>query len=274
MKPNSPLTHFKSIESEDAAYWLGFFTADGCVSDCGIIALGLSSIDFSHLEKFKDFIGTSNKITTYYDKRFGSGYSTVRFRNKGMAADLAEYGVVPRKTGNCKYYYGIRSDLERHYCRGLVDGDGFIGANGDIGICGDVDVVEGFSIYCQKICDVRCGVNKVKGKPESFRNYVVSDYNARDIIYELYRDCSVYLERKKLLADRFSVYQFQGSRRRTDADKYIHVCPYDPSKYYVDINMSNKGKRIRSTKRSFSRKEDAREWRDNKLIELMPRIAK
>jgi len=272
MRANSPLTHFKAIESEDAAYWLGFLTADGCVTDSGVIALGLSSIDVSHLEKFKDFTGTTNKINNYRNKRSNSDYSMVRFRNKGMAADLATYGIIPRKTGRCKYYYGIRSDLERHYCRGLVDGDGFISANGDIGICGDVDVVQGFSSYCQKICDVRCGVKKVKGQSDSFRNYVVSDYNARDIIHDLYRDCSIFLNRKKLLADKFSVYEFQGRRRRTDPEKYIHVCPYDTSKYYVDINMSNKGKRIRSTKRSFSRKEDAQAWRDNKLIELSSRI--
>ena len=56
---------FKNIDTEDKAYWLGFFYADGCVrvrKESSESKLKLSIKDIDHLEKFKKSLNGNNKI--------------------------------------------------------------------------------------------------------------------------------------------------------------------------------------------------------------------
>lgn len=121
--------YFSSIDTQDKAYWLGFITADGCVSikedNYKRLKIVLQLKDKPHLEKFNKSIEGNLQIR---EKK-------VNFNNKiyecceiivnstEMCDDLIKLGIVPNKTEileMCK----IPKELMPHYLRGFIDGDG------------------------------------------------------------------------------------------------------------------------------------------------------
>src|SRR5208282_5274398 len=115
------------VVSDDAAYWIGFLFADGSViqrqKGAPLVQLRLSEIDRSHVENFRQFIGSTHTISTSPPGNFG-GYrsrASVRFavNSRGLAARLLEMG---------RYEGPIAPELaaSRHFWRGVVDGDGSI----------------------------------------------------------------------------------------------------------------------------------------------------
>lgn len=112
---------FKEITKE-SAYWIGFIAADGCVDDKGRVRIGLQKSDINHLRKFAKFIGSDHKISEDKEKR-----CDIEFTCREMVADLAQYGIVPRKSvtyhpGDLKIY----EKYLREFFRGWFDGDGTI----------------------------------------------------------------------------------------------------------------------------------------------------
>lgn len=68
---------FKTIDTGEKAYWLGFLYADGSVTfENGryVLELGLKAEDVNHLEKFKRFIDTDAKIDDKLVKLKGKKY--------------------------------------------------------------------------------------------------------------------------------------------------------------------------------------------------------
>lgn len=112
-------TYFEKINTEQKAYWLGFIYADGCVDDTEF-RLHLSIKDLIHLEKFKNHIGSTHPI-------HNCQLNTISFNigNKKIVKDLNKLGVVPRKTFIIEYPK-INTKFNRHFIRGVFDGDGCI----------------------------------------------------------------------------------------------------------------------------------------------------
>ena len=94
---------FKSIDSENTAYWIGFLAADGSVkADRNRLMLGLAQRDKLHIEKFKKFINADEAITDRNvlcgnnGKRYPS--SSITISSKLLVDDLAQYGIVSDKS--------------------------------------------------------------------------------------------------------------------------------------------------------------------------------
>ena len=116
--------YFENIDTEEKAYWLGFFYADGCVrvrKTNSESKLKLSIKDISHLEKFKKSINGNNKILNINDKTAYLSLNTRVFTNH-----LINNGCTERKTFTIKFPYFLNDDLIRHFIRGYFDGDGSI----------------------------------------------------------------------------------------------------------------------------------------------------
>ena len=95
MSAKNVLYNFKTIDTEEKAYWLGFLYADGSVgSNDDRIELGLAERDLHHIEKFRDFIGINNKIS-YREKTKSYGYA---FKSQNCKQDLNNKGGVARKS--------------------------------------------------------------------------------------------------------------------------------------------------------------------------------
>lgn len=109
---------FSEIASEQQAYWLGFLAADGSVKNRHALVVHLAGYDVEHLVRLRQFLVAEHVISTGKD---GSVSFTVYDRQ--IASDLYHLGV---RTGEDRFVPAIPG-LERHYFRGLFDGDGYIG---------------------------------------------------------------------------------------------------------------------------------------------------
>lgn len=115
---------FQQIDTEAKAYWLGFFAADGCVTDDGTIRIHLASQDESHLYLFRKAISSTHPIKQQENGKYLS--SSISVYSPTMANDLLLLGITPRNTHtlrmpNC---LGLNKQMTRHFARGYIDGDG------------------------------------------------------------------------------------------------------------------------------------------------------
>ena len=142
---------FGSIKTERQAYWLGFLSADGCVSwNRSTVAVALSRRDRDHLVKLAHHIEFEGRVIDYAQTHTGRECSTIYFGSAQLRADLIAKGVTPRKTMTLKPWDGP-DHLLAPYWRGFVDGDGwwFIerGRYPTVGLVGTLAVVEAFSAF-------------------------------------------------------------------------------------------------------------------------------
>ena len=187
---------FRVVDSEEKAYWLGFIAADGCVTERSRICLALAVADREHLEKFRVAIGSQHAITVFSnDKSFSSGQmASVAVRSRAMEEDLGRLGVVRRK-GNLGEPSTVDGELERHYWRGVFDGDGGVWPEGDrwcMSLVGNRAMVEGFARFARKHCASKATVRPAKN---IFR-YDIANIQAALVLRAMYDGCSVALDRK------------------------------------------------------------------------------
>lgn len=204
---------FETIDTEEKAYWLGFLIADGCIVEmgktkCKYIKLSLKLDDLAHLEKFKKFMGTTNKIyigssinTTDSTKRTHS--CELKIGSNEICAQLAKYGVIPRKS-HIAYLPEVREDLKRHLIRGIWDGDGSVLYRAthkkypnvirpEVQLCGTASILNSV----QEIFNTRLDITPSKlSAVKSIFLFRKTGTIARTICNYLYKDSSIYLERK------------------------------------------------------------------------------
>jgi len=126
---------FEVIDSESKAYWLGFLFADGNVSARMLdVAITLKQSDKEHLEKFGENINYSGPgiVMTVNSNRDGKNfkYSKVCLRSAKMALDLIDKGCIPNKSIDLDKPLNLPDKLNKHFVRGVVDGDGYISGLG------------------------------------------------------------------------------------------------------------------------------------------------
>lgn len=112
--------YFSEIDTEEKAYWLGFLSADGCISD-GALQVALAAKDSDHLSRLALSIGADNPLSATTVK--GHPVLRLSISSVDMVADLARHGVTPRKTFALRWPI-LEPQLERHFLRGYTDGDG------------------------------------------------------------------------------------------------------------------------------------------------------
>lgn len=204
----SKLNHlsFDKMDSEEKCYWAGFILADGCVytSDKyrNSLTIGLSVKDIGHIIKFRDFIGTDNKI---YEKET-VGYSTgkvlcsISISSPKILSDLKEIGIEDKKTFNSNIGISlVKESLHRHFWRGVVDGDGFISISKfknreqfSIGLVGNLDTISKFKEFID-------GKIKTKAKIRKHCSIFQIAFRSKvgiEVAKLLYENCNVFLDRK------------------------------------------------------------------------------
>jgi len=177
---------------ERSAYWVGFLMADGNIHRtkfCSpIIQLALAAKDKKHIEKFKNFLKSQHKIVSI-PKKNGAQLS---IRSEKLVKALKQFGVVANKSFSAKVNY---LEFNRHFWRGVIDGDGCIGVyNGQtiLHLAGSQELLTQFKNYVRFICpDSRANVNKLR----SIKQIRIVRQAAK-LIENLYSDCSVSLDRK------------------------------------------------------------------------------
>jgi hypothetical protein len=112
--------------THESVYWLGFFLADGCISDpesqkSFMISIALAERDEKHLRAFASFLGASSRV-----RRDPSNAAVMlRFGNPFIWRRLHKLGVRYRKsTLGFSWPSDLGQDLTRTMLRGYFDGDG------------------------------------------------------------------------------------------------------------------------------------------------------
>jgi hypothetical protein len=189
------LEAFNSDTSE-RNYWLGFLAADGNVTK-DRFTLALSTKDIIHLEKFRDFLGSSHPISTRfqsYPGRKETSISRISIVSKQMASDLKDFGIIENKSLTFAPVEEMRFDSD--FWRGMVDGDGNIHIDKrgylHLQLCGSLSCIEMFESWCKSLVNTRATIRQDK----SIWNFRVGGNPAVSIASALYDDAPVYLDRK------------------------------------------------------------------------------
>lgn len=110
--------YFKNIDSENKAYWLGFIQADGAIDGPreNQLRIKIQKSDRNLLEEFIIHIGYNGPI------KEKENYCAINITSKELTDDLKKLGIVRNKTFKTEYL--DLKDYQRHYLRGIFDGDG------------------------------------------------------------------------------------------------------------------------------------------------------
>lgn len=201
---------FAAPLSDEAAYWVGFLMADGCVMQRAgskapaVLTLSLQRSDSAHVEKFRAFLGSSHPLQ-YSEPRtvsiasqppaMSQGQCSLSVFSGKLCADLARCGIVPRKSLTATPVPELLGS--RHFWRGMVDGDGAVFRAGArkqpvVGLCGSPACCEGFTAFARTIFDYR---GKMRRQGLIF--YVrCTARGAEAVLGELYQPGDVALARK------------------------------------------------------------------------------
>jgi hypothetical protein len=198
---------FENIDSERKTYWLGFITADGCLSvgpSKTRLTIGLKGQDGNHLEKFASDIQYSGPVVVSSPPSLhGWKRAFISVTSKKFVEGLLSQGITPRKSLTALPWHGP-DELMSHYWRGIIDGDGSLssgyGRDGkawNLRIAGTKAIVQAFLDFARPIC----GTNAT---PRPHGNIWVAaicgQHSAPKMIEKLYGDAIIALERKQLIA--------------------------------------------------------------------------
>ena len=111
--------YFENIDSEDKAYWLGFVWADGYLGK-DALEIELHIKDRDHLVEFQEDLCDNHKI--YERVRPTTHACRLILGSQKLVKDLIKLGYKEKLIPN-----NLSVDLERHFIRGLFDGDGSVG---------------------------------------------------------------------------------------------------------------------------------------------------
>lgn len=226
---------FKEINNEEKAYWLGFIYADGYISyneEISNYELGieLQTQDADHLRNFNKAL--KGNVPVNFRERFCkltgklSNNCSIRFYSKEMVFDLERQGVLCRKSLILKELPKLSKELLPHFIRGYFDGNGCIcydkkqnNIRADFA-CGSIDFLKDIQrvLYEQGIYSYFYIPKKEEAK-YSFRLLIKGMRNTNNFFNYIYKDCNIYLPRKKNKKDR--LYQDCKIRERLPRQQVI-----------------------------------------------------
>lgn len=208
-------------ETEQSFYLAGFIAADGCVMKrkdypaTKVLKIGLATKDQKHLEKIKQLLNSTHPI---HNEKTHYPSVSLSIVSKTIFKDLAKFNIVPRKTLIYQFpEWLIDHSLVHHFMRGYIDGDGCFRVIkpktknrtvSQVGFTlrGTVSFLTTFVNIIEKHCGLT-SINRVKKYDYcSVASIAYSGNISCDKLYNfLYKDATIYLERKYLNAKMASI---------------------------------------------------------------------
>ena len=191
---------FEKIDNEHKAYWLGFLYADGYVANNkNAIELALKEEDYNHIVKFKEFMGAENKIRKKIRNMNGKEYISyaVSITDAKIKNDLIRLGCYPQKTKIITFpnENQVPSQYINDFVRGYFDGDGCIshGSTSKVTteVLGTEEFLKGYIEWTGLHKNKKCGF-----KHSDIKRVIYSGPYVITILNKMYKDSSIYLERK------------------------------------------------------------------------------
>lgn len=197
----------QSITTEWDAYVLGFITADGYINENrGCLSFKLHERDIDILEKINQYFHSDIQIYHFAHAITKHPMCQLTFNSRKLTNTLIAYGLCQAKSLKEKFYPKVPQELMRHYIRGLIDGDGFIRQDvSQIGLCGSKDIVSNvahqINLHMTNPFEEQRKIRQEKDS-ELYR-FGLSGENAREAMIWLYKDSTIYINRKYALAQKY-----------------------------------------------------------------------
>lgn len=217
---------FDIIDSENKAYLLGFFIADGYLSENRRICLNNSIDDINILELFQKEVSLDSKIILSNKQKgakFRKPQATIRISSNHMYNTLNKYGITENKTQSSNFSFDfntIPKEVVHHFIRGYFDGDGsvsFYKTNRTIFfnfsfVFNSLNFTNQISQIFEDKFSIQSVIRKHIGKTSNWFsmrfNYNRDRTNKIKEIYNwLYKDSTIYLERKRLKFNNYLEYR-------------------------------------------------------------------
>lgn len=196
---------------------MGLIYADGSIGThqkYDINLISISSKDIDYLKMVKELIGYDGEIIERISG-YGKIYYMISFYSEQMSRDLKVFGLRYKKAENIIVLPDIPKELIRHFLRGYFDGDGCIYESTSTTKSGDkkyyykvfaVEIIGNLE-FLKQIGDVfsKCEISYTfKNSKCDYMKYIrVKGSRNLNKLYELfYKDCSIYLNRKKIIFDK------------------------------------------------------------------------
>lgn len=197
---------FNEIKTEADAYWLGFLLADGYVNEQrGCVTLKLGLKDYSHLEKFIEYLEGENLEINRVKGGVGQTIVSVVLNSRTITDNLVKQGVFQGKSGKEKPNLNLPPFLYKDYLRGIIDGDGCL-TDGEtkrrIDLVGSEEIVMFFRDYINNNI-ISLDLEKYSyiyghGK---IKRFTCNNQEVVEAVFRyLYEDANVYLTRKYEIA--------------------------------------------------------------------------
>ena len=228
---------FISKNTEEFAYFLGFFYADGYNNQkVGKITITLEEKDKEILEKFSDLFFGHRPILMYNVKcqtNNVNGVCSLNVGSKFISKLLSLLGASQNKTFKIRFPYWLDKSLHKHFIRGYFDGDGSIGKcnrNFNIGIASNWEFNSQLKDIILDETGLKFGIIKHGNISILYKG---GNKNAKRFLDWLYSGGTIYLKRKY---DRYQ--ELLLERVRVD-DLFDHVS-FRKSKNYWYFRLPSK----------------------------------
>lgn len=211
--------YFDNIDTQDKAYILGFFFADGNNNPSKqTISMALQEEDKEILEKIRNAIGSEKPLDYLdYTRKHDFGYTyknqwRLNLFSKKFCEDLIRHGMIPNKSLILEFP-NIDEALYPHFIRGYFDGDGSICKTKCNGACLTITSTNKFCVKLKDIVLNQLGIDGVI-RDASNHNDITKVYSLTNSITIkmfldwLYTDANLFLQRKY---DRYQQYFYTNN---------------------------------------------------------------
>lgn len=188
----------------EAAYWIGFLMADGCVHDESKVTVGLAKKDIVHLERLRSYLRTDTRPIQNVPQ---TKSRMLKIHSRQIVKDLAHYGVTPRKSLTAL----ASNKINEHpaFWLGVMDGDGSVGPSRGrlrVRLNGTPQLMNQFARFL-----VARGVRgrnkspwlKVHVRKDGLGEVTLLGERAKNLLRLFYGASPVWLARKKMKAEAF-----------------------------------------------------------------------
>jgi hypothetical protein len=193
---------FDRIDTEARAYWLGFFAADGCVTG-NEITFCLAGKDADHLRRFAAAVGTDAPVrVAAIPSRPDRVQAQVFVYSAPMMAALAGHGFGVRKTLTAEWPRTVPAELQRHFLRGVFDGDGCWHGRSRLRLRFEVMGTATFLLGCQAHLMEAVGLGRTalvlrEAQGRVGRLHYGGIHQVRRLYRHLYAGATIWLPRKR-----------------------------------------------------------------------------
>lgn len=204
------------IKDEIDAYFLGFLQTDGTLDrKRASIEIGTKDIDILHVfqKKFGGKVTTRTRSTNFLDNHQCSCW---RLGSVAFVKQMNALGIPCGKKSEIVGPISTRPDLERHYVRGLVDGDGSLcfQKSGNP-LVGFVTASEKMKLYFQDwLSSLGIQVDIHRNARDNIYSFCILNEKAQLIVKTLYDNATIFLPRKKQKANQILTWKRPEDRRR------------------------------------------------------------